>query len=129
MPPQDVNVNPWYEQFHHSCTDFVSKCNHLIHKLRPEFVQLYPKALNPDAFSKFIQFQLDRMRALYSGAHVVAMVVLTSKEKELLKTVQEEEKEAMLEIVEATKQLVSKTIPTTAKRLIEITERKFVYSR
>lgn len=88
-------------------------------------MKLYPKALNPDAFSKFIQFQLSRVQKKIPKFISIASQILTTKEKALLSEVQEAETLAMDDITEATQQLITVTIPTTAQRLIEMTERVY----
>jgi hypothetical protein len=53
---------------------------------------------------------------------ISASQILTSKEKDILHVVQEQEQKSILTIVEATRKLLQETIPTTATRLVKMTE-------
>eukprot|EP01125_Pyxidicula_operculata_P016192 TRINITY_DN5543_c0_g1_i1.p1 TRINITY_DN5543_c0_g1~~TRINITY_DN5543_c0_g1_i1.p1 ORF type:complete len:828 (+),score=126.38 TRINITY_DN5543_c0_g1_i1:1-2484(+) len=92
MPPQDTSL----------CPKIVNR--HLTHKLRPEYVKLCKKPLNPDAFSMFIRFQ-----GLPANAPVA--------EQELFKEVAQDTVESETEIREATTHMLNSHIPQVAKTL------------
>lgn len=91
FPPQDINL----------MTDVPMR--HLLFKLRPEWVQMQPKKMNPDVFSQFIRFG--------KGANV------SSEDKEKL-TRQRKEDEAYAR--EVTRRLLEEHIPNVSKKLVEM---------
>eukprot|EP01126_Amoeba_proteus_P002897 TRINITY_DN10944_c0_g1_i1.p1 TRINITY_DN10944_c0_g1~~TRINITY_DN10944_c0_g1_i1.p1 ORF type:complete len:784 (-),score=159.86 TRINITY_DN10944_c0_g1_i1:150-2258(-) len=96
MPPQDVALQRKVPM------------RHMLLKLRPEWLNVQPKPLNPDVFSYFIKLTPPEEP-------------VSAKEAELRERLAHQRKQDEIEVKEATRKLLEEQIPFVARRLPELT--------